>query len=523
MTYIQAIGGLGIFLLGMIIMTEGLRGFAGSAMRRFLVSFTRSPLTGVLTGISTTAVLQSSGATTVMAVGFVGAGLINFSEALGIILGASIGTTATGWIVALFGFKFKLGTLVLPVILAGVLFRLFARDQKAAFGMVLAGFGLIFVGIDMMQTGMSGLSHLLTPENLPNDSWSGRLILVAIGIGMTIITQSSSAGVAATLVALNASAVNFPQAAALVIGMNVGTTVTAMLATIGGSTGSKRTAISHVVYNVFAATGAFFLISPYFSLVEMITDGHFQQHAEVALVAFHTSFNTIGVLIILPFTSQFARLIIRLIPDKSDSYVKDLDHGLLKEPAVAVAATGRSIDTIVHSLFGIVSNLLHDKTRPDPALLNDLKVSINEVEDYLDHIHVGPEQGSEWVKLLALINSVDHIHRLHERCDQDAYRAQALHNSLILDPVRIDVENSINTVIHFMEKGEWDHAADRAQQVYDWFNNQDEDLRHAFMMEVAKGNLTAKEGTFFLEGVRWIHRILMHIARICFHMKTFGS
>jgi phosphate:Na+ symporter len=458
-----------------------------------------------------------------MAIGFVGAGLISFSEALGVTLGTSIGTTATGWIVALFGFKFKLGTLVLPVILTGVLFRLFASNRNAALGMVMAGFGLIFVGIDFMQTGIGSLSNFIRPEYLPGDQFTGRVILVLAGAAMTVLTQSSSAGVAATLVTLNAGAINFPQAAALVIGMNIGTTITAILATIGGSIGSKRTGFSHVIYNIFASSIAFFLITPYILLVQAITDGHLQEHSEIALVTFHTAFNTLGIIIVLPFIKQYSHLITRLFPDKSDSYISDLDPGILKEPDIAIAATGRSIDTILHALLGVVTALLHNRSEPDKELLTQLKVSIYEVQNYLDHIHFSPEQGAGWVKLLALINSVDHIQRLHERCDIEAYQALVLHNNPMLDPVRIDAENSVTSVIHFMEKGEWEHAADRAQQVYDWFNVQDEDLRHAVMMEVAKGNLSAKEGTVYLEGIRWMHRILMHIARICFHMKAMGG
>jgi len=247
---LQALAGLGLFLLGLIIMMEALRALAGDAVRTAIVRFTNSPLSGAITGAIATAILRSSSATTVAAVGFVGAGVIGFSESLGIIFGANVGTTLTGWIVVLLGFKLHLEGVMTLLLLLGALLRLLAKDRLATSGYALAGFSLIFVGIAMMQQGMSGFGDLITPEQLPTDTFSGRLKLVAFGILFTLVTQSSSAGVAMALTALFSGAINFPQAAALVIGMDVGTTVTAAIATIGQSREARRTGFSHVIYNL---------------------------------------------------------------------------------------------------------------------------------------------------------------------------------------------------------------------------------------------------------------------------------
>ena len=209
------LGGLGLFLLGMVVLTDGLRALAGRALRLLLSRFTRSPLSGAMTGALTTAAVQSSSATTVAAVGFVGAGLLTFPQAFGIVLGANVGTTVTGWLVALIGFKLKLGTAALPIVLVGVLLRLFARGRAASAGFAIAGFGLIFVGISLMQEGVGGLAGIITPESFPDDTWVGRLILVLFGILFTLVTQSSSAGVAMALAAVNASAMTVQQAAAV--------------------------------------------------------------------------------------------------------------------------------------------------------------------------------------------------------------------------------------------------------------------------------------------------------------------
>jgi len=313
---LQAIGGLGLFLLGMIIMTEGLRALAGDAIRAALMRFTSSPASGAMTGAVSTAILQSSSATTVAAVGFVGAGLMTFTSSLGIIFGANIGTTITGWMVALLGFKLKLGTVMLPLILLGAVLKLFASGKWAASGYTLAGFGLIFVGIGAMQDGMSGMQGLITPQTLPDDTWLGRIQIVMLGAVATIITQSSSAGVAATLTALHASAISFEQALALVIGMDIGTTITAVLATIGGTTAAKRTGISHLIYNLITGSGALLLITPYILVLLYFAPTALAANAELSLVAFHTLFNILGLILILPFTSRFARFIERLVPEK---------------------------------------------------------------------------------------------------------------------------------------------------------------------------------------------------------------
>jgi phosphate:Na+ symporter len=170
-----ALGGVGLFLIGMIMLTEGLRGLAGKALRDVLARFTENPFSGAVSGALTTAVVQSSSATTVTAVGFVSAGLLTFPEALGVIFGANIGTTVTGWIVAILGFKLHLGEIILPVVLIGALLKLFGSGRLNFLGTALAGFSLLFIGIDAMQGGLAALEGVVTPSDFPEDTLPGRL------------------------------------------------------------------------------------------------------------------------------------------------------------------------------------------------------------------------------------------------------------------------------------------------------------------------------------------------------------
>ncbi len=518
-TLFQAMGGLGLFLLGMIIMTDGLRSLAGNAMRSALMHFTKSPTTGAITGAIVTAILQSSSATTVAAVGFVGAGLMNFSQALGIIFGANIGTTFRGWIIVLVGFKLQLGLIMMPLVLLGSIVRLFSRGHMAHAGYTIAGFSLIFVGIDLMQQGMGGLQGVVTPDDFPSDTFSGRLQLVASGILITLVTQSSSAGVAASLTALYAGAINFNQAAALVIGMDVGTTVTAAMATIGGTVGSKRTGFSHVIYNLLTGLGALLFLTPYTLMWEWLAPGEIINHAEFALVAFHSTFNVLSVLIILPFAKPFARLVETLIPEKAPIYTHGLEKNLLKEPGIAITASQSAIKNELLALISYAKAQLSGTSLDREVNLHELQMALHQTHEYIDQIHLTDSSGPEWERLLAIVHCLDHMQRLHERCDEDAGRAVAARRLEALSAVVHDTRTSIDEIIYAIASNNYEQALSLADQNLKMINSQAEPLREAFMHKIVIGKMNVREATEALEAIRWLLRVSTHISRIVFHLK----
>jgi phosphate:Na+ symporter len=515
---IYAIGGLGLFLLGMIVMTDGLRALAGNAMRTALMRFTHSPLSGALTGAATTAILQSSSATTVATIGFVSAGLISFSAALGIIFGANVGTTVTGWLVAILGFKLKLGAVMLPLIFVGASLRLFTHGKWAKAGFALAGFGLIFVGISVMQDAMGGLSSFITPERLPSDTGFGRLQLVLLGIITTVITQSSSAGVAATLAALYAGAVSFPQAAALVIGMDVGTTVTAVLATVGGSLNARRTALSHVIYNLWTATLALLFLSPYVWLWDTVAPGQLVANAEIGLVGFHTCFNILGVAAILPFTRQFARLIMTVMPGQGATYTDGLSEGLVDQPPLALNAVAGSIQSEFAALLRHLLAILGDPNgqRIDLA---ELQTALDETHTYLDQIHLKSGKDPNWERLINLIHALDHLQRVHERCEEDEDRAVTVKGADELATEHQLLVETMNAVLCFVEVNRWDQAAHDANQTAGVIHKIVRPYRERAMAQVGSGQIDVATGTARLEAIRWLRRVSKHINRICYHMN----
>lgn len=519
LTILKASGGLGIFLLGMIIMTEGLRSLAGDTMRNALMRFTKSPYSGAATGTISTALLQSSSATTVAAVGFVAAGLMTFPQSLGIIFGANIGTTITGWMVALLGFKLQLGTIVLPIILLGVIFKLFFKNKIASFGYALAGFGLIFVGISLMQEGMSGFEGIITPESLPSNSLLGILKLVALGIIVTLITQSSSAGVAATLTALYANAINFEQAAALVIGMDVGTTVTALMASVGGSVNVRRTGFSHVIYNLFTAILALFLITPYIYAWDALSPGALMKNAEIGLVAFHTFFNGLGVLIVLPFTRQFARLIEKIIPSKEPKFTEELDKSLLEEPELALeAARISALDEFI-ALLRHINFILGDLKYGKKEDLILLQSALDKTQHYIDDINPKKAKDTSWEKLISLIHILDHEQRLHERCQEEEYRARLVQKSSGLHSEHQHLIKSNHKIITALSSKRFSDARKYARTNEKRIIKSMDSYRSMITEQMAKDEINIPLGTSKLEADRWLIRVSHHIARITFHME----
>ncbi|MBD3609609.1 MAG: Na/Pi cotransporter family protein [Gammaproteobacteria bacterium] len=516
-TLITTLGGLGLFLLGMVIMTDSLRTLAGGHLRGYLLRFTHSPLSGAITGAASTALLQSSSATTVTAVGLVASGMLRFREALGIIFGANIGTTITGWLVVLLGFKLQLGELALPIILCGTLLRLFGRHQFSMLGIFLAGFGLIFLGITYLQAGMSGLDHKIQLFTAMDEGWFSLLKLAGLGILFTIITQSSSAGVAATLTALYAGAIPFSHAAALIIGMDVGTTVTAALAAIGGSINSRRTGLSHVIYNLLTGIMALLLIWPFIWMWQGLFSENTILYPEIALVAFHSLFNTLGVILVLPFTQAFARLIIRLLPDQQSSFLQGLDTGLLSEPDIAITSAHRVIQQqFLRQLSTAQQLLTHVHNETGHRRMTD---ELTEIQLYLDKIHLEKHEGPQWQQLYALVHTLDHLQRLERRL-QEQERIRGLSHRDELSHLAKQMQPLFSRLIELFQREEIQSADEHAQRLARNIRHAADQTRDDILALVASDKINVPVATGYLESLRWLERTTTHIARISHYLAA---
>jgi phosphate:Na+ symporter len=343
-----AAGGLGLFLLGMHLMTDGLKLAAGRALKRALELSTRTPLIALATGVLSTALVQSSSAMTVATIGFVNAGLLELSQAIWIVFGSNVGTTMTAWLVALTGLELDLGVWALPGIGAGMFLWLTGRaHRRGAIGQAIAGFGLFFLGLGFMQTAFGGLTDAFDPADLHASGPLGVALYVVIGVVLTVVTQSSSAALAITLTAADSGAIPLVNAGAMVIGANLGTTSTAALSAIDATPNARRTAAAHVVFNVLAAVVALALL-PF--LLEAIgsaldDDGAGRAAPAVALAAFHTVFNVLGVLLVWPFAGRLVRTLSRRFTTAEEEAARPrfLDANVLSVPDLALEAARREM------------------------------------------------------------------------------------------------------------------------------------------------------------------------------------
>ena len=336
------IGGIGLFLLGMRMMTDGLKYAAGSSLRNILESSTRTPFLGICTGAFLTSLVQSSSAVTVATIGFVNAGLVDLGHAVSLVYGSNIGTTMTGWLVSLVGFKINIKIFALPAIGLGMFLRISRSEGRyGAFGDVLTGFGIFFLGIEVLKTAFGSLGSNFQISGLAGEGVLALLLFVGIGFLLTFLMQSSSAAIAIILTAVAGGVVPLADAAAVVIGANVGTTSTAALSVIGATPNAKRLAGIHVLFNIFTGLGAF-LALPFllFGLQNIQTALGMGDSPLTLLALFHTTFNLCGVLLFVPFSNRLVAFLKKRFrtAEEDESRPQFLDRNVLATPGLALHA-----------------------------------------------------------------------------------------------------------------------------------------------------------------------------------------
>ncbi len=324
---LNLLGALGFFIYGMKVMSEGIQKVAGAKMRSILSSMTSNRFKGVFTGFTLTSLVQSSSATTVLVVSFVNAGLLSLTESIGVIMGANIGTTITAWLISIIGFKVKISTYALPIIAFGFPLMFFNRDKLKFWGEVLVGFALLFMGLSLLKDSVPDLkTNPQILEFLSSYTDLGYLsIFLFVGIGtiVTVVVQSSSAAMALTLVMANNGWIPFELAAAMVLGENIGTTITANLAAIVGNVHAKRAALSHFIFNIFGVVWILILMRPALKMVDwyLVSNGGMSPFDSatsipVALSLFHSSFNILNTLFLIWFVKFIANTVTKAIKTK---------------------------------------------------------------------------------------------------------------------------------------------------------------------------------------------------------------
>lgn len=501
-------GGLGMFLLGVQHLTDGLKALAGDALRQALQRLVSGAWSGLLSGAVFTALIQSSSAAILTVIGFVSAGLVTFSQAVAVVIGANLGTTASTWLVAIFGFKVKISAAALPILAAGAFLWLLTKGRLRACGMVLAGFGLIFTGIEFLQNGMAGVE--LPLETLTGDGPATRWLLAAIGVIMTVVMQSSSAAGATTLVALAAGSITLDQAFAMVVGQNLGTTATAALAAIGAGPAVKRTALAHILFNAITGIIALLILQPIANAAREIGGWLGDSSGVLTLASFHTLFNLLGLLLFFPWINTFSRTIVRFTGRDRVSPVDRLDPTLANAGGtVALEAAWRAMMELTSIAITDIAARIDNRPITDKELAGD----IQKVRDFVSRLRFEPGSSPETTRRRVMIwHALDHLASLADDVAAPegfgpqtgiTAEATAVKDALATWRAQAATDNGPNeTSLAALEAASLALADARRSQRLRYFD------------DLAEGRIPADQAMAGLEHIRWVDGTAYHIWRL---------
>lgn len=463
----QLFGGLGLFLLGMQFMSEGLQKSSGDSLKKILEKLTTNRLIGTGVGAIVTAIIQSSSATTVMVVGFVNAGLMNLTQALSVILGANIGTTITGQIIS-----FKISGVALPCIgLGAILYIFFRKPALQYIGQIIMGFGLLFLGMDTMTDAFKPLAKSEEFKSIFVYFSHNPIAAVIAGALTTLVVQSSSATIGITIALATAGIIDFPAAAALVLGENIGTTITANLAALNASRPAKQAAFGHFLFNLIGVSYMLVFFVPFMNLVNFITDSDVayavKQGAETIypnigrhIANLHTMFNIINTLVFLPFLPLLAKLCEKIIKEKKEDAVEakvvHLSDEMLSTPEIAVGLTqkeaGRMFLTSI-SLFEYAKKAVLEN---DKQSCSEGKSLSNTIDIFNDEIHLFLTKLSSKSLSAKSLHTIHNISTAVEEISQIGDRSLKLiktknkmnEKNIIFSP---DASKELNNIIKLVE------------------------------------------------------------------------
>ncbi|CAA0360447.1 sodium:phosphate symporter [Alteromonas marina] len=497
------IGGLGLFLLAIGMMTEGLKLAAGNALRTLLAKWSKTPFRGVVSGAAMTALVQSSSAVTVASLGFVNAGLLSMRHALGIVYGANIGTTMTGWLVAMVGFKLNIQAVALPMIGVGMILKLLKPNSRlASVGIAIAGFGLFFVGIDSLKTAFEGIVSTFDLSQFKAEGVEGFLMYLVIGFVMTVLTQSSSASIALTITAATSGMVGIYAAGAMVIGANIGTTSTAMFASIGATSSAKRVAAAQVVFNVATAVVAALILPLLFGLIHWVTAvAEIDADPGITLAIFHTLFNLLGVALIFPLNDKLASFLEQRFVslEEEASKPKHLDKNIAQTPDLAVNALILELLSVSDRFLHVYPKLFSQQSSEITAVEND----IHGVEALCQHISqfiVDVERAAlseETTKALASLMRVEHYMLSSAQKALAISAVSRRRDVLTKAELEGQLLNYLSVTNEFMRMVRWRQfdSSDALSLQFDLLDKEHHKVKSALVMGATQGDIAVTQMT----------------------------
>ena len=437
--FLKLIGSLGLFLYGMKIMSEGLQKVAGDRLRGILTAMTTNRVTGVLTGVLITALIQSSSATTVMVVSFVNAGLLTLAESISVIMGANIGTTVTAWIISIFGFKVDMAAFALPLLAIALPLIFSGKSNRKSIGEFIFGFSFLFMGLSYLKANAPDLNAnpemLAFVQNYTDMGFFSVLLFLFIGTILTMIVQASAATMAITLIMCANGWISLELGAALVLGENIGTTITANLAALTANSQAKRAALAHFVFNVFGVIWVLIIFHPFMVFVNWVVDTLFHPgSAEVAisykLSAFHSIFNICNVCLLIWGVKLIERTVCAIIRPKEEDEeprLRFITGGMLSTAELSILQARKEIHLFserIHRMFGMVQDLLHTEKDDDfNKLFSRIEkyenISDNmelEIANYLNQVSEGRLSSESKLQIRAMLREVTEIESIGDSC-----------------------------------------------------------------------------------------------------------
>ena len=542
------LGSLALFLYGMKIMSEGLEKFAGERLRAILAAMTKNRVMGVFTGIFITALIQSSSATTVMVVSFVNAGLMSLVQSIGVIMGANIGTTVTAWIISAIGFKVNIAAFAIPLLAIGMPLIFSGNSKRKSIGEFVFGFSFLFMGLSFLQNSATELnmgemvaSMLAT---LPVDSFGTILLFVLVGAVVTMIVQASAATMAITLMLfdMHIPGFGFEQAAALAMGQNIGTTITAFMASLTANTQARRAALAHMFFNVFGVVAVLFVFYPACDAVRwFVTDVlHIKSNDLFLLSAFHTAFNVLNTLILIWFVKQIERFVCRVLPEKGTDEnlprLKYISAGLLstaelsllearKEIALMGQRCQRAFDLVV-SMHGIEKdddfNAIFKKVEKYEGITDNMEY---EIAHYLQQVadgHISDEAKRQIQRMLREVDDLESVgdccynlartlSRKRTKCKEHFTQEQMIHISEMEQLVKLSLMQMIETLE--MPEGEG-HDISKSYETEREINALRTSLRDNNLLQISAGVYDYDLGAFYIDLVNGMEKLGDHVLNV---------
>lgn len=437
--FLKLIGSLALFLYGMKTMSEGLQKFAGDKLRMVLTAMTTNRVTGVLTGMLITALIQSSSATTVMVVSFVNAGLLTLTQSIGVIMGANIGTTVTAWIISTLGFKVNIAGFALPLLAFGIPLLFSKKSQRKSIGEFIFGFSFLFMGMSALTANAPDLKDnpdmLAFLANYTDMGYGSIILFLIVGTVLTMIVQASAATMAITLIMCANGWIDYELGVALVLGENIGTTITANLAALTGNTQARRAALAHLTFNVFGVIWVLFLFYPFTEAVSWFVEkvmGVTDPALAVSfkLSAFHTAFNICNTFIMIWFVKLIEKTVCLVIPMKEEEEeyrLRFIDRGLLSTAELSILQAGKEIDQFadrIKRMFTMVKDLLHTEKDEDfNKLFSRIEKYENisdsmeiEIASYLDKVSEGRLSSESKMHIRSMLREITELESIGDSC-----------------------------------------------------------------------------------------------------------